>query len=72
MEALEFQAVIHGGVIDIPKQYQHLTHGKAKVVVYLEDQVKNKSSRKAGSAKGKVFLSEDFEEPLEDFQEYME
>ncbi len=27
---------------------------------------------KRGSAKGKVLMSEDFDEPLEDFQEYME
>lgn len=27
---------------------------------------------KRGSAKGKVWMSEDFDEPLEDFQEYME
>lgn len=28
--------------------------------------------RKAGSAKGMISMSEDFEEPLEDFREYME
>jgi prevent-host-death family protein len=27
---------------------------------------------KAGSAKGLVWISEDFDEPLEDFKEYME
>lgn len=27
---------------------------------------------KRGSAKGKVWMSDDFDEPLEDFQEYME
>ncbi|NEP11515.1 MAG: type II toxin-antitoxin system Phd/YefM family antitoxin [Symploca sp. SIO2C1] len=27
---------------------------------------------KRGSAKGKVWLSDDFDEPLEDFKEYME
>lgn len=27
---------------------------------------------KAGSAKGQVWMSEDFDEPLEDFKEYME
>jgi len=27
---------------------------------------------KRGSAKGKVWISDDFDEPLEDFQEYME
>lgn len=27
--------------------------------------------RKAGSAKGKMWMSDDFDEPLEDFAEYM-
>ncbi|MGK7893313.1 MAG: DUF2281 domain-containing protein, partial [Xenococcus sp. (in: cyanobacteria)] len=27
---------------------------------------------KSGSAKGKVWMSSDFDEPLEDFKEYME
>ena len=31
-----------------------------------------KQSLKRGSAKGKVWMSDDFDEPLEDFQEYME
>ncbi|EAZ93010.1 type II toxin-antitoxin system Phd/YefM family antitoxin [Crocosphaera chwakensis] len=28
--------------------------------------------RKRGTAKGKVWISDDFDEPLQDFQEYME
>ena len=31
-----------------------------------------KRSLQRGSAKGKVWISEDFDEPLEDFQEYTE
>lgn len=31
-----------------------------------------KSSRKAGLAKGLIKMREDFDEPLEDFKEYME
>ncbi len=31
-----------------------------------------KKPLKRGSAKGKVWMSDDFDEPLEDFQEYME
>jgi antitoxin (DNA-binding transcriptional repressor) of toxin-antitoxin stability system len=33
---------------------------------------KQNGSRKAGSAKGMISISEDFEEPLEDFREYMQ
>jgi prevent-host-death family protein len=31
-----------------------------------------KGRRKAGSAKGMIFMSDDFDEPLEDFKEYMQ
>lgn len=30
-----------------------------------------KRERKPGSAKGKIWMSEDFDAPLEDFQDYM-
>ncbi|MGK5091009.1 type II toxin-antitoxin system prevent-host-death family antitoxin [Deltaproteobacteria bacterium TL4] len=33
---------------------------------------KGKIVRKAGSAKGKIKISDDFDEPLDDFQEYMQ
>ncbi|NJK75757.1 MAG: type II toxin-antitoxin system Phd/YefM family antitoxin [Oscillatoriales cyanobacterium RU_3_3] len=33
---------------------------------------KDKPDRKAGSAKGMVWMSDDFDEPLEEFKEYME
>lgn len=31
-----------------------------------------KKTRKAGSAKGLIWMADDFDEPLEDFREYME
>ena len=33
---------------------------------------KSNIRRKAGSAKGMIVMSEDFDEPLEDFREYMQ
>jgi prevent-host-death family protein len=33
---------------------------------------KSKPNRQAGSAKGMVWMSDDFDEPLEEFKEYME
>lgn len=33
---------------------------------------KDKPNRKAGSAKGMVWMSDNFDEPLEEFKEYME
>lgn len=44
-------------------------------VDYLKSKTQNKThvgtSRKAGLAKGLIQMKEDFDEPLEDFKEYM-
>ena len=39
---------------------------------FLIEDVRNGVRRHSGSAKGKIFMSSDFDEPLEDFAEYME
>lgn len=39
-------------------------------VEFLEQKIRGKRRRKAGSAKGLVTISDDFDEPLEDFKEY--
>lgn len=41
-------------------------------VVQLVPFVQSKGNRQAGSAKGMIHMSEGFDEPLEDFKEYME
>jgi antitoxin (DNA-binding transcriptional repressor) of toxin-antitoxin stability system len=42
-----------------------------ELIVKLIPEKTKKTSRKAGSAKGLITMSEDFDEPLEDFREYM-
>lgn len=47
-----------------------------EVEVFLENLLKRKKGKKNlkpvfGSAKGEITLSQDFDEPLEDFKEYM-
>ena len=39
-------------------------------VEFLEQKIRGKRRRQAGSAKGLVTISDDFDEPLEDFKEY--
>ena len=39
---------------------------------FLIEEVRNGVRRRSGSAKGKILMSNDFDEPLEDFAEYME
>ncbi|WP_373522236.1 DUF2281 domain-containing protein [Aquiflexum sp.] len=47
-----------------------------EVEIFLENLLKKKKDKKKpkpvfGSAKGEIILSPDFDEPLEDFKEYM-
>ena len=42
-----------------------------KPVVKLVKYIESKPERKIGSAKGKIVLKEDFDDPLQEFEEYM-
>jgi antitoxin (DNA-binding transcriptional repressor) of toxin-antitoxin stability system len=42
-----------------------------ELIVKLIPEKAKKAGRKAGSAKGMIKIAEDFDEPLEDFKEYM-
>jgi hypothetical protein len=58
--------------LDLPKDYPI---GKAKVTVTVEPQKDvplptNRLAEMRGQGKGKVWISDDFDEPLEDFAEY--
>jgi hypothetical protein len=59
--------------LDLPK---HFPTGKAKVTVTVEPQENvtapvHRLAEIRGLGKGKVWMSDDFDEPLEDFAEYM-
>ena len=41
-------------------------------VTLVPTQIRAKKPRKAGSARGQVWMSDDFDDPLEDFADYME
>lgn len=43
-----------------------------KPIIKLVPVSKNKPRRRAGSAKGLIKMSDDFDEPLDEFKEYME
>lgn len=42
------------------------------VMLHRRDQPATKPRRQSGSAKGSIHMSDDFDEPLEDFAEYMQ
>ena len=55
--------------IDVP---ENVPAGEAEVIVLYEPKNNQKpKNRKPGSAKGLIWMSEDFDEPLDDFKEYM-
>jgi prevent-host-death family protein len=42
-----------------------------KPIAKLSSYTQNKPTRKIGSAKGKIIITDDFDAPLDDFKEYM-
>lgn len=46
--------------------------GDDKQLIQLVPIPRSKHPRKAGSAKGQIIISADFDDPLDDFKEYME
>jgi prevent-host-death family protein len=60
------EAALRGEEIIIFKDNQPV------VKLTLLEPVQKRRPARAGSAKGLVWMSEDFDEPLEDFKEYME
>ena len=44
---------------------------EAKTIAHKNSEVTSTNNRGYGSLKGKIWMSEDFNEPLEDFKDYM-
>ena len=63
-----FEAALRGEEVII-------THGKAQFTLVPREAASDgepKKARQAGSMKGMIWMAPDFDEPLEDFKEYME
>ena len=43
-----------------------------QVIIIKKADIKTRPARKAGTLKGMIHMRDDFDEPLEDFKEYME
>jgi antitoxin (DNA-binding transcriptional repressor) of toxin-antitoxin stability system len=59
-----FQAALNGEIIIITQNDQP--------ILKLAPVVQSKKRRRSGSAKGLIWMSDDFDQPLEDFYEYMQ
>lgn len=70
MYAIEFEAVVEGKTIHLPEEYAEFDSQNVKVILMMNQKTQNKSNEKEkripGSAKGKIFLADDFEQPLDD------
>ena len=71
MQAIEFESVVDGGVIRIPDSAKGQLEGKVKVIILSEGIAKlAKKAPKLGGWEGNIWMADDFDAPLEDFEEY--
>ena len=66
MYAVEFETVADGKMIHIPDEYQEFESKNLKVILMIDEKDRSRGERKPGSAKGKFFMSDDFEQPLDE------
>lgn len=67
------EAICKNGQINLTEPLPESLEGK-KISIVIQElaETDTKKRRQRGSAKGKIWLAPDFEEPLADFQEYLE
>ncbi len=69
MEAIEFETTAKDGTIQILETYKNEFTARVRVVVMREEPAQGSDPRpQFGSAKGEVWMSDDFDEPLEMFK----
>jgi hypothetical protein len=61
----------HDGKIQLSQTLPPEWEGKQIRLVVEEVPSSSSKRRQSGSAKGQIWISPDFDEPLEDFEEYM-
>ncbi len=70
MYAIEFETVVEDKTIHLPEEYGEFDSKNVKVILMMDPKTKDKPNEKEkripGSAKGKIFLSDDFEQPLDE------
>lgn len=68
MVAIEFESVVKGKTIHLPDKYAEFDSREVKVILMMNPKppkkIKTKEKRIPGTAKGKIFLSDSFEQPL--------
>jgi len=74
-----FQVNIHEAKTNLSKLINKVVNGEEVIIAKGNKPIAKivqfetgKPKRKLGSAKGQIIVQDDFDEPLDDFQEYME
>lgn len=71
MTMITVKAICHNGQINLTEPLPKNLEGKEISITVQELEQPREKRRQRGSAKGQIWLSPDFEEPLADFQEYL-
>ena len=65
------KGISKNGQIILEKPLPSDLEGKQLEILIIEEKSKTKKRRQSGSAKGQIWMSPDFDEPLEDFEDYI-
>jgi len=73
MEAIEFKTTPKDGTIQIPEKYKNQFTARVRVVLLQEEEQGGEPALRPrfGSAKGEVWMDDDFDEPLDMFDDYV-
>jgi hypothetical protein len=66
MQAIEFQTILHNGIINIPSQYSPQWEGKTIRVIVLENQESTPPSLEANPLKGSIIFEDDLISPIDE------
>jgi len=66
MYAVEFETVTDGKTIQIPDEYCIFDPQNIRVILLMDQKKTNREDRIPGTAKGRLIVSEDFDEPLDE------
>ncbi len=71
MQPIRIIKTIDQKMCDALPEFQPLAGLKVEIIVREPEVLPSDIPRRAGFLKGKIWMSEDFDEPMNDFKEYM-
>lgn len=71
MEAIKVITTLDQALVDLLPGSKSLVGKKVEITITAAESNLIEPRRRGGWAKGKIWVSDDFDEPLEDFRDYM-